>query len=33
MEYEIIKKEVNSADILQLKLVNSGGAAIRFKKL
>jgi len=32
-EYEIIKKEVNSSDMLELKLSNSGGAAIRFKKL
>ena len=32
-EYEIIKKEVSKEDVLQLKLTNSGGAAIRFKKL
>jgi len=33
MEYQIIKKEVTAADHLDLKLANSGGAAIRFKKI
>lgn len=33
MEYEILKKEVTSEDTLTLSLANSGGAAIRFKKI
>lgn len=32
-EYEILVKEVNSSDTLNLKLANSGGTAIRFKKI
>lgn len=32
-EYEIIKKKVTAKDILILKLTNSGGTAIRFKKI
>ena len=31
-EYEIINKKVKSSDTLHLKLANSGGVAIRFKK-
>ena len=33
MEYQIIKKKVTAADNLELKLANSGGVAIRFKKI
>ncbi|MCK5776515.1 MAG: glycoside hydrolase family 97 protein [Bacteroidales bacterium] len=33
MAYQIIKKKVTSASHLDLKLANSGGAAIRFKKI
>jgi alpha-glucosidase len=33
MEYEILKREVSSTDSLKLRLANSGGAAIRFKKI
>lgn len=33
MEYEIFKQKVTALDTLKLKLANSGGAAIRFKKI
>lgn len=33
MEYEILKKRVNAESTISLKLANSGGVAIRFKKI
>lgn len=33
MEYEILKQEVNSKSTIDINMVNSGGIAIRFKKL
>lgn len=33
MEYQIIKKKVSAADNLELKLANSSGVEIRFKKI
>ncbi|MDY7396899.1 glycoside hydrolase family 97 protein [Aureibaculum sp. 2210JD6-5] len=33
MEYQILKKKVKNTDTLELLLANSGGAAVRFKKM